>query len=143
LIIQFPKQFIGEERNPKMLDVLTTKEEMSGCFNWAIEGLGRLIENGCFSNELDVSTMRRLYRKLSSPIAAFSEVRLEEDPERHITKEEMYAQFVQFCKKERLIPVSKPKFGRDFMGESGLAIREGNTKMLGKNTKVWQNVKFG
>ena len=67
---------------------------------------------------------------------------LEEEMGSYESKEEMYAQFVQFCKNERLIPMTKPIFGKLFVVQSGLLIQEGNRKIAGKNTRVWENVKF-
>jgi putative DNA primase/helicase len=141
-MIQFEKQFLGDERDPKILEKLTTKDELSGCFNWAIEGLNRLLENGCFSNDCDIESTRKLYRKLSSPIAAFAENMLEEDENSDIPKEEMYAQFVQFCKKNRMIPVSKNLFTKTFQAESNMIVRETRPKVGKKQIRCWGGVRL-
>lgn len=42
--------FPPEKREPNLLDKLTTQDELSGLFNWSIEGLNRLLEQGGFSD---------------------------------------------------------------------------------------------
>lgn len=139
VLIMFPNTFEGRE-DVHLIEKMTTKGELSGLLNWALEGLRRLLEQGHFSNTLTSHETRKLYRTLSSPIASFIESELEEDPESVITKEEMYARFVLYCRANNLIPVSINKFGRDFPGVCGhdIIVKEYKTK----NAKCWQGAKF-
>src|SRR5207302_7003645 len=51
IIITFPNKFEGANDDRDMLSKLTTPEELSGIFNWALKGLKRLQQQGWqFSN---------------------------------------------------------------------------------------------
>ena len=39
ILISFPNTFEGENRNPNILEEISTPEELSGLLNWALEGL--------------------------------------------------------------------------------------------------------
>ena len=43
--IPFDNPIPKEKQNPFLLKEITTKEEMSGLLNWALEGLDRLFKN--------------------------------------------------------------------------------------------------
>ena len=47
MVIRFEKTI--EKKIPNFIDTLRTEEERSGLFNWAMEGLRRLLENGTFT----------------------------------------------------------------------------------------------
>ncbi|MEM3581246.1 MAG: hypothetical protein QXQ64_08335 [Candidatus Bathyarchaeia archaeon] len=46
LIVPFPHEISGAEEDRRILEKLTTPEELSGFLNWSIEGLQRLMDNG-------------------------------------------------------------------------------------------------
>jgi len=104
--------FIGEKADPKILDKITTSEEISGFFNWILEGLKRLLTNGRFSLNETEESLRENILKLSNPTKAFLEKTIEEstDTKDFIKESELYADFVSFCDKENLPTVRKSQF---------------------------------
>ena len=113
IIINFPNEFKGKRKDPRLVDKLTTPEELSGILNWALEGLHRLLEQDGFSYNLDVEEIQKYYERMSSSIAAFVQDVLEEAPESKISKDQLYQVYREYCKANKLIVESKTKFGRD------------------------------
>ena len=141
VIVQFDRQFILN-KDMNILEKITDSIELSGMFNWAIEGLKRILENGKFSDNKEINDMRTLYRRLSSPIAAFVDACLEEDSSSEISKEELYAQFVAYCKKEHLIAVKDNSFYRSFASECDFPVKQTRTKINNKQVYCIKGVKF-
>ena len=73
ITLTFYNVFKGQNRDKHILKKITTPDELSGFFNWAIEGLNRLLKNGEFSYTMSVAETRDYYTKLSDPIYAFKQ----------------------------------------------------------------------
>ncbi|MDS0474368.1 phage/plasmid primase, P4 family [Natrinema sp. 1APR25-10V2] len=82
LWVRFPYDFVQDPTEPhekqarprdELRDDLLTDESMSGILNVAVEGLQRLLENNCFSNELGSDPEERYqeYMKLADDVAGF------------------------------------------------------------------------
>ncbi|MFB6208255.1 MAG: phage/plasmid primase, P4 family [Candidatus Nanohaloarchaea archaeon] len=103
-IIEFPKTFTSADLNdgnpdkdPEILEKLTRNEELSGVFNWAIEGLERLLEQGKFSNSESVKATKERYRQTSDPVKAFIDSKVTQDSENVIPKSVVYERFKRYC----------------------------------------------
>jgi putative DNA primase/helicase len=114
IFITFPNTFTGDAAIPKdeLLKKLTTEGEMSGLFNWAIQGLKRLLKQGDFSKSTSTEETRQQYIRLSSPIQAFVEDMVEVDSGSYVPKEEFYGAYVQYCKDNNLPALDKAVFAR-------------------------------
>ncbi|MEW6069546.1 MAG: phage/plasmid primase, P4 family, partial [Candidatus Thermoplasmatota archaeon] len=110
-IINFPNVFEGDKADPKILEKLTTEEELSGIFNWSVEGLKRLLQNGCFSYSKTTEDVRDLYERMASPLLAFIKDRIELDPKSYILKDHFYSEFVNYCKENKLPTKAKNVIG--------------------------------
>jgi len=106
LIWSFSKTFNETNKDPRLLEKITTKEELSGLLNWALDGLERLHRNGQFTGEMTPEAMEEYYQRLSSPVAAFIMDMVTTDPEAHIGKDELYQAYVKYCKDQKFPPVA-------------------------------------
>jgi len=102
LFLSFPNRFDGTKRDLHILEKLTTDSELSGLFNWAIEGLKRLLSVGDFSASISTEETRDQYIRMSSPVAAFVKDCLEFRSDGIITKENMYNGYLRYCEKNNL-----------------------------------------
>lgn len=104
IIINFPKQFL--EGDPKtdsnILERLTTEEELSGFFNWAVEGLERLLKNGKFSTGKSVEETREQYIRASDPVKAFAMDCIQPKAGSVVSKDEVYKAFLDYCQEMKL-----------------------------------------
>jgi len=73
-----------------LIDKLTTKEEMSGILNWALEGLYRLLDKGVFGYNKTAEETKIIMEVSGNPLLQFSEEVLIENKEGKITKEQMF-----------------------------------------------------
>jgi putative DNA primase/helicase len=112
IIINFPNQFLeGDPKtDPDLLAKLTTEEELSGTFNWAIEGLERLLQNRRFSTGKSVEETREQYIRSSDPIKAFAMDRIEEKAGNIVSKDDVYRAFLEYCQKMHLPSAPKNRF---------------------------------
>lgn len=100
IIIQFNK--IINNPDKKLLQKLTTKEELSGFLNLAIEGWFRLIKKDIFSNEKNVESIAEEYMRLSDPAYAFFSERLIPDLESWLPTTFLYSEYINFCRDKEL-----------------------------------------
>lgn len=112
VIINFPRQFLeGDPKtDPNLLAKLTTEEEISGIFNWLLEGLERLLKNGKFSTGKSVEETREQYIRASDPVKAFAMDCIEHKAGNIVPKDEVYAAFIQYCQEMKLPTIPKNAF---------------------------------
>ncbi|RLI78030.1 hypothetical protein DRP04_10575, partial [Archaeoglobales archaeon] len=96
-----------------ILQKLTTKEELSGLLNKAIEGLKRLLSRGDFTTTRSTEEWREAYIRMSDPVGAFVMDMVEEDPLGTVTKDDLYNAFVEYCKLVRLPIKAKNVFSAE------------------------------
>jgi len=102
LLLSFPNTFERQKRDPHILEKITTNEELSGLFNWAIEGLKRLLENGEFSYSKSVDEITEQYKSLSDPTYAYIQEFLEVKYDSYIPKVELRKHYFAWCKENKL-----------------------------------------
>lgn len=112
--IQFSQKFpLGApQTNPQLIEKLTTKEELSGILNWALEGLHRLLKQKTFSLLESVEERRKLWQTLSNPLQAFINDCIKFASEGYVTKEDFYKAYREYCVQRRLSIMTKEKIGR-------------------------------
>ena len=108
--ITFPNTFIGEKADPKIIDKISTKEELSGLFNWAMIGLNRLITNGKFSYSKTTEENIHEYDRKSNQILAFVEDCLEFSEDSYEEKEAVYKKYIEWAKINKTRVVANNKF---------------------------------
>lgn len=142
MVIRFSKTI--EKKIPNFVARLTTEAERSGLFNFAMEGLARLLENGRFSYANTAIDTKMEMMKSGSSIAQFASQMVEQEAGAEITKEKMYEAYSDFCVENELPIDSIKLFGTRFQfyvpyaSEGHLTIAKG----YGKTERVrgWRNV---
>ncbi len=102
LLISFPHTFEGKKCNPNILQEITTPGEISGLFNWSIEGLQRLLKNGEFSYSKTVDEVMEQYKVLSDPIYAYCQEYLKCEIGSGILKSTLRGHYLKWCKENKL-----------------------------------------
>lgn len=143
IIIYFPNKFTHElgNNNPKILDEITTKEELSGILNWALEGLARLRENNQFSFMRTTEEIRDLYLSRSSSLYMFVKDMVVTDPLSEISREEFYSKYVEYCI-EKILPImSKNEVGRDLV-RFVPSVSSTRPKIKGEGVYSWKGIRI-
>ncbi len=142
LLITFKNTFpIGDpRRDPHLLQKLTTEEELSGILNWAIEGLRRLNNNGQFSYGRNTDDIQEQYIRLSNPVQAYVQDRLDPDAESQIVKDDLFNDYIQYCKLKKLPATAKNIFAKELARY--IPVSSTRINIAGKRTNAWIGIKI-
>jgi putative DNA primase/helicase len=112
LIIPFDVT-IPHEKQDKNLHNKIIDNELSGVFNWVLEGLNRLLEHKGFSKCGAAEEAVANYKKQSDSVKMFVD---ENDyaisPNEYILIKELYPKYRQYCVEDGFKPVSKINFSK-------------------------------
>lgn len=129
LFIDFPNEFSEERGNINKNLYNELKEEREGIFNWCIEGLKRLRENGKFSQDEYMIHQQDLFRINNDSIGEFvkRECRILNGLE--IIKSDLYDAYKNFCKNYGVRPQGKTKFGQELLRMPGISDRRSTNSL--------------
>lgn len=116
LIIPFDVT-IPEENQDKNLHSKIIENELSGVFNWVLEGLHRLLRQGKFTHCEAVIKAVEQYKLQSDSVRLFlDEVGYKKDLETYKPLKELYAEYRNFCIDGGFRPVNKMNFSKRLEG---------------------------
>lgn len=111
IIIKFGESFIGrEDRN--LVDRL--KGEIDGIFNWMVQGLKDLKEQGYITQPTSSAYELGEYNNVASSVYSFHNEVLNELPGGEIKGKDLYDAYIKHCDFSRLRPLSKQSFFKEF-----------------------------
>jgi putative DNA primase/helicase len=119
VIITFNQRIPPEKRDPKLLEKLTTPEELSGLLNLVVRALREALERGRLSYSRSTEEVRQEYLRRSDPEAFFVQTCLAADAGWGVAKKVLYRMFQEFCRMWKLVPVSDNTFHRRLPGLMG------------------------
>ncbi len=141
LIFVFPNKFEGDSCDPKILEKLTTPEELSGLLNWALEGLTRLMKNDRFTKSMSSDELQLMYEAMSDPITGFIEQHLTMSTSGAELKDDVYRAYFEFCRSNQYVAVTSRTFTSELKPRiAGLA--ESTRKIRGKRGRCWVGIKL-
>ena len=106
----FPNTFSGTTDNKNIIEEITTDAELSGLLNLALVGLKRLLDKKNFTYSRTIEQNAVLYQRLSDPVKAFVDDCVILKADGWVIKEELYAGFSNYCKRNKLLPIPNNKF---------------------------------
>ena len=139
IILEFDNIFEGNKCNPNLLQELSTEKEISGFFNWAIEGLNRLLSNGRFSHSKSTEQVKEEWIKHSHPVLVFINNYIDINPEYEVSKDELYNAYKEFCDKLDIDPIAKNMFSRE-IGRHIKKVEGKRRKVDNRFIKFWQGI---
>ncbi len=114
IIVHFDNQFPegSDKRDPELGDKLQSDENLSAVLNWAIEGWGRLLEQGGFSNVPDrPDVTRQQWQTWGDSVDYFlSNVAVTDHDAENITTNEAYQVYRAWCMQNGHDSVGQTKF---------------------------------
>ncbi len=140
ILINFPFTFDGKDCDPFILEKISTPNELSGLFNWAIEGLLRLLKNNDFTYEKTVEETREQYKTLSDPVFAFVQKKITAS-DKYLEKGEVYRKFSIWCKENDLPATPKNMFTQD-LGKHIPGMKPGKIRIAGTPTPVYNYISW-
>jgi putative DNA primase/helicase len=110
IVFVLTKSFYGRE-NPALTDELLS--EAPAIFNWALEGLDRLIQRGYFVQPKAGADALQQLEDVSSPIGAFVRDRCVRGSDATVGVDDFWTAWKTWCEEENRHPGTKAVFGRD------------------------------
>lgn len=101
---------ITEDKQDKELANKIIKGELSGVFNWILQGLDRLLEQKKFSKCAAVENARSDYEKQSDSVKMFIDDFEYKTSTEYTPVKELYEQYKSYCIDDGLRPVKKSNF---------------------------------
>jgi putative DNA primase/helicase len=102
---------IPEDKQDKQLPNKIIESELSGVFNWILQGLDRILEQKTFSKCEAVDNARSDYEKQSDSVQLFiSEMEYKTSTTDYILISELYPRYKIFCSEDGYRPVGKSNF---------------------------------
>jgi len=143
IVIEFPNTFLpGEEgTDPNIINELTTPEELTGIFNWAMKGLERLLKNGKFSPHKNLNDVEEYIATTKNSVLQFVKNHVEAEPENEILKDEVYKTFLQYAADNKLTTISSSHFStkfKDYLMERKIDFTQGHLKA----GRTWKGIKI-
>jgi putative DNA primase/helicase len=81
------------------------ESELSGLFNWVLEGYGRLMSNNKFTLSKASEDVCREYEFNANPLLSFCKLYMTRDPEAWIIKRDFYERYCNWCNENVLSPI--------------------------------------
>lgn len=125
LIIPFRVE-IPKERQDKTLAKKIIDTELSGVFNWALEGLRRLIKNQAFSECKSAEEQLKAYQREQDNVAMFLS---DAEPKGRVLFRDFYGNYQLFCSENGYRQCSKGKFKSRLL-TLGVDVRNGSGNVL-------------
>jgi len=116
LIVPF-EVTIPETKQNKQLAKEIIETELSGVFNWILQGLERILKNKAFTDCRAINTAREDYQTNSDSVKLFIEdSNYKPSPEIWILIKELYTSYRSFCIEDGFKPVNKQNFIKRLKG---------------------------
>lgn len=129
LIIPF-NVTIPQEEQDKNLHNKIIEKELSGVFNWVLDGLDRLLKQGSFSNCEAAKKALEQYKLESNSIQLFlEETGYKGSPEKYRLLKEIYPEYRSFCYEDGMTAFKKINFSKQLEAQG---IRKGREPGTGK-----------
>ncbi len=153
ILVDFPFTFYTEQefeqltdktntkiRDPEIINKLTTESEISGLFNWAVQGLKRLIQKKEFSVSSTTQQVKTSWIRKSDPLKAFIMDRIADDYDSEIDKRHFKAELIAYCQIHNERPPSDKEIKESLTSEHAVTIKRHRTES--EDYFVWQGIKF-
>jgi P4 family phage/plasmid primase-like protien len=126
-----------KDRVPDLEKVwLDDQEKKSALFNWALEGLHRLLANGVFSESKTQEETEIEFQRVTDTPGAFIKEMGVIDRNLIITRNEARRLYEEYCDDKGLELATKSEFTQA-MQRLAPKVKEGWTRIAGKNERAW------
>lgn len=151
VLLDFPYRFLSQkeidllpedERDDiKLADIeiinkISSKEEMSGLLNKALEGLDRLMKSGDFSYNKSTEQIKLEWMRNTDSFSGFFLERCEESYDGEVEKKEIKRVYEEYCRENRVRPLTNSKI------KANLAERGVWDVQKSDGTYVWKGIKL-
>jgi putative DNA primase/helicase len=143
IFVNFPNKFPlgGPNTTIDLIKTLTTPEELSGLFNWAIIGLQRLKKQGRVSFNLTTEEAMRQYDRKANPVMSFAQDCMVYRDDAQVLKSAVRRCFTEYCKKYDLHAVSEEWFSKKLI-DAIPGCEPDRIRIDGGKKQIFWNIEF-
>lgn len=139
IIVTFPNAVANP--NPTMkIDLSSDDRVRNYVFKWMLEGLKRLLEQKKFSYNYSAEEIAEFYIAAADSVFAFVQEHIVEDPMGEIEKDELYRQYVEFCKARKYPPVSHVSFANKL--RALVKVQDVRKQKAGVRKRYWTGIRY-
>ena len=141
IVLSMTKSFYGKEDTELSAKL---RKELSGIFNWAMEGLRRRVaRGGQFVQPRSGADLLETIEEISNPIGTFFDETMELDPDETIDTDDVFAVFKKWALDNGVHPGTGLAFKRKFLAAvQDKPIRSDRVMNGGERQGVYHGVKF-
>lgn len=139
LLIPCNRRFSEAEKNRLLHKQL--KEELSGIFNWACQGLWRFKKRGQFEQHEFMKEAVGELEDENNPSNLFFEEHIEIDMNSYIEKGELFEKYQQWCIKNNNYALSQNRFSTAVYKEYVKQTPK-NARLEDGGKRIWKNIKY-
>jgi putative DNA primase/helicase len=120
------------------------EQELSGIFNWAMEGMARRVaRGGHFQQPKSGKEYLDLMEELGNPMKPFADEALDFDPTHYTTKEDVFACWKHWALKKSMSPGTEQAFKRRFLAATQEQfVKSDQVQVDGQRLQVYFGVKL-
>ncbi len=134
--IPLDNQIPKKNQDKFLLQKLTSKEEISGLFNWAIKGFNRLIKNNGFSFNKTSKEIKNIMQRSSHHLTIFVEDCLEKQEGNRILRNELFNVYSKWCEKNDIARFTKTKLTQNLERFCPYILRERDSDRIWLNANL-------
>lgn len=155
-LFEFPYRFVSQDEynsstedksrlkiiNTNIIEKLTTKDELSGLLNEALNGLQRILKQKNFSNSKGTKDVKDFWIRKADSFMAFCMDCVEEDEDGTVSKKEMRSQYHKYCKKFRLRGTGDKSIKVTLEDQYGVMEGFKSIVEFGAQEYIWEGIKL-
>lgn len=134
-VIPFERHFSEKEQDKTLKKTLTRQDNLSGIFNWCLDGLKFMQERG-LETPPAVRAALAEYQHSSDKTARFMEEELEAGRGYEARTADVYARYRAWCEENGQLPEGKPSFYQDLVQRHRVLVQRKHPKGGGNLTSV-------
>ncbi len=137
ILIRCANSFTGDKRNYDLVRKTLDMDQISGLFNWAVEGLLRLEQNRSFTISPETAKIKEAYEMNADPLRAFVKLFVVRDVDGVIDKNSFYDRYANWCLENELYVLKNETVGKNM--KSLCPGISGSQRQIGdkKGVHVW------
>lgn len=136
----------ARKADPQLIDKLTTKEELQGLLNWALDGLQDLMEARGFTQTNTIKETRSTWQRESNSFYAFFEEELVVDKNHCIIKDDIRRAYAAYCRMHKVGGVSdkviKMTFERQGINDKQVRVDASEFTDWNDRVRIWSGIRF-
>lgn len=137
ILMPFPETIPEGRRDSRLVDKLA--QELSGIFNWAVDGAKALRKRNQF-NEPKISREARIdFQRESNPARMFLEEMYQVGSDGEVSKNELYGEFDRYCQGGGYRPLNAANFAKEVLHVFS-KVKEERPRQAGSRPRVYRGI---